>query len=176
MFTHAEASGQKEYDQGICQGHCQPLPERDVQAEVPALELLTHESTQEEIMVLYHQVYHLKRNLGEVPFSGDTAEETCIKTLEILKACLQCRWGPTQPEEMRGRSASTRTTRMSAQENSTLRCRQPMTTWPFSRQAAGVPGGNPKSSQGCSLPGTSHGGYARRTHRVAEPLLLLWMA
>ena len=79
------------------------------------MELLTHESTWEEIMALYHQVYQLKRNLGEVPCSEDTAEETDIEILEMLKACLWHRWGPAQPEELRGRSVGTRTTRMPAQ-------------------------------------------------------------
>ena len=43
------------------------------------------------------------------------AEETCIEILEMLKECLQCRQGPLQLEEPRGRSMGTRTTRMPAQ-------------------------------------------------------------
>ena len=65
-------------------------------------------------MASYHQVYQLKRN-PEVPCSKDTAEETLIEILEMLKACLQHRWGPTQLEEPRGRSVGTRTTRTPAQ-------------------------------------------------------------
>ena len=66
-------------------------------------------------MGIYHQVYQLKRN-PEVPCSPDTAEETHIEILEMpLKKCLWHRWGPAQPEEPGGRSASTRTTRMPAQ-------------------------------------------------------------
>ena len=41
MFIHAEATGRKEYDWGIHQGHQQPSPERDVKVEVPTMELLT---------------------------------------------------------------------------------------------------------------------------------------
>ena len=39
MFPHEEAPGRKEHDQGICCGCQQSLPERDVQAEVPTMEL-----------------------------------------------------------------------------------------------------------------------------------------
>ena len=62
------------------------------------MELLTQETTQEEIMALCHQVYQLKRNPGLVPCSEDAAEETCIEILEMLKEHLQCRWGPTKLE------------------------------------------------------------------------------
>ena len=79
------------------------------------MELMAHESTQEELMALYHQVYQLKRDLGEVPCSKDTAEEIHIEILETLKACLWHRQGPTQLEELRGRSVGTKTTRMPAQ-------------------------------------------------------------
>ena len=88
LFSSRECSlkwrllDEKEYDHGIHWGHQQPSPERDVQVEVPAMELLTHESTWKEIMPLYHQAYQLKRNLGEVPCSQDTAEETHIEILD----------------------------------------------------------------------------------------------
>ena len=35
MFSHAEAAGQKEQDHAICWGCWQPLPKRDLSAEVP---------------------------------------------------------------------------------------------------------------------------------------------
>ena len=73
------------------------------------MELLTPKSTWEVIMALYYQVYQLKRNLGEVPCSKDIAEETHLEILEMLKACLQCRWGPTQPEGLRQFTTTTRT-------------------------------------------------------------------
>ena len=52
------------------------------------MEMLTSESTQEEIMALYHQVYQLKRDPCEISCSEDTAEETLIEILEMLKAHL----------------------------------------------------------------------------------------
>ena len=106
-----EAAGQKEYDHGICQGCQQPFLERDLWVEVPTMGLLAQETTWEEIMALYHQVYQLKRNPREVPCSEDTMEETCLEILEMLKECLWHRWGPTQPE----RELRKRTSRMPAQ-------------------------------------------------------------
>ena len=75
------------------------MSERDIQVEVPAIELLTHKTIWEEIMGIYHQVYQLKRNPREVPCSQDMEEETHIEILEMLKEHLWHRWGPTQPEE-----------------------------------------------------------------------------
>ena len=120
MLAHAQATRQKEYDHGVCQGCWQPLPERgrerEIWAEVPAMELITCKTTQEEIMELYHQVYQLKRNPGAVPCSEETMEEICIEILETLKEHLWHRWGPTQPEEgSRWRSTGTITSRMLAQ-------------------------------------------------------------
>ena len=98
MFACVEADGQKECDHGIHQGCWQPLLERDLWVELPTMELLTQETTQEEVMALYHKVYQLKRSPREVPCSKDTAEETCIEILEMLKESLWHRWGPTQLE------------------------------------------------------------------------------
>ena len=75
------------------------------------MELLSQETTWEEIMALYHQVYQLKRNPREVPCSENTAEETSMEILEMLKGHLWYRWGPTQPE----RELRWRTSRMPAQ-------------------------------------------------------------
>ena len=79
-------------------GHQQPSPGRDLWVEVPALELLTQETTQEEAIALYHEVYQLKRSPGEVPCSADAMEETHMEILEALRECLWCRQGPAQPE------------------------------------------------------------------------------
>ena len=85
MFTHAEATRQKEYNCRVHWGCWQPLLERDIWVEVPAIELITHKTTWEEIMGLYHQEYQLKRNPGAQPCSEETAKEICIEILETLK-------------------------------------------------------------------------------------------
>ena len=80
------------------------------------MELITHKTTQEEIMGLYHQVYQLKETLGWYPCSEETVEEIHIEILEALKEYLLCRWGPTQLKEgPRWRSMGTRTFRIPAQ-------------------------------------------------------------
>ena len=66
-------------------------------------------------MGIYHQVYQLRKKPREVPCSQDTAEETHIEILKMLKEHLWHKWGPTQPEEPRQRSMGTRTTKMPAQ-------------------------------------------------------------
>ena len=60
--------------------------------------LLTPQTTHEEILALYQEVYQLKRGPGEVQCSESTAEETQIKILETLKEHLWHRWGLAKPE------------------------------------------------------------------------------
>ena len=69
--------------------------------EVSAMGLLTPKTTLKEIMVLYQEVYQLKRVLGKVQCSTDAAEEAHIEILEVLKACLWYRQGSSQLEEPR---------------------------------------------------------------------------
>ena len=98
MFAHAKAAGQREHNCGIC-WHCQqPSRGRNLQVEVPALELCTQETTWEEAIALYHKVYQLKRSPGEVPCSADVTEEIHIEILETLRECLWHRWGCAQLE------------------------------------------------------------------------------
>ena len=98
MFTHAKVVGLKEYHLGICWGHHQPSPDRSPQAEVSAMGLLNPQTTHEEILALYQEVYQLRRDPGEVQCSEDIAEETQAKILEVLRECLWHRMGPTHPE------------------------------------------------------------------------------
>ena len=111
MFAHMKAVGLKEYHCGICWGHWQPSLERDLQAWASTMEMLTPETTQDKVIALYQEVYHLKRNPWEIFCSGDTAEETHLEILEALKECLQSRQGATQAE----RESRQSTFRMPAQ-------------------------------------------------------------
>ena len=122
MFLHAKVAGLKEYYHGVHWGHWQPSPERSPQAEVSAVGLLTSKTMLKEILILYQEVYQLKRDPGEVQCSKDTTEGTCIEILEVLKACLQCRQGVFQLEEPRW------TPRMQAKQSITPKHRQPVTT------------------------------------------------
>ena len=61
--------------------------------------LLTPKTVLKEILVLYQEVYQLKRDRGEVQCSDDAAEGAHSEILEVLKACLWHRQGSSQPEE-----------------------------------------------------------------------------
>ena len=58
--------------------------------------LPTPKMTLEEILVLYQEVYQLKRDPGEVQVSAGAAEGTHSEILEVLKACLWHRQGSCQ--------------------------------------------------------------------------------
>ena len=93
IFEHARAAGLRKYHHGICQGHWQPSPERSLQVGVSVMGLLAPKMTLEKILVLYQEVYQLKRDPGGVQCSSCAAEEAHAEILEVLKACLQCRQG-----------------------------------------------------------------------------------
>ena len=101
MFEHARVAGLREYHCGICQGHWQSSPERSPQVGVSAMGLLTPETTLRRILVLYQEVYQLKRDPGEVQCSAGAAEEVHAEILEVLKAHLWHRQGSSQLEEPR---------------------------------------------------------------------------
>ena len=76
-------------------------PQRSPKVGVSAMVLLTPRMMLDEILVLYQEVYQLKRDPGEVQCSAGAAEEAHIEILEVLKACLWCRQGSFQLEEPR---------------------------------------------------------------------------
>ena len=59
MFLHAVAMGQREYDHAIHQGRWEPSVQWDLEAEPSAIELVSPESTREEIAEIYHDMYQL---------------------------------------------------------------------------------------------------------------------
>ena len=128
MFAHMKAIELKVYHCGNHRSHWQPLLERDLWAKVSAMEMLTPETTQDEVMALYQEVYQLKRNPGEVPCLEDTAKEIQIEISDMLRECLWCKWGPAQLEELRWR-----TPRCLLKWNSTPRCRWHVTILVTSR-------------------------------------------
>ena len=77
MFTHMEATRWKEWDHAICQGYWQPSPEWDLSAEVSTVEHMGFKTTQEEIQMVYNDVYQLKRAPGEEPCDAEMAENIC---------------------------------------------------------------------------------------------------
>ena len=101
MFAQVDNVGQKEYDWARWRGHAQSLGEQGVDLETPPAELVGYKTTLEEIFSLYQEVYQLKRTPGSVPGSPEVVEQTCQEILDLLRECLHCRWGSTQPEEPR---------------------------------------------------------------------------
>ena len=92
MLTHTEATGQKEHDQAICQGWWQPSPKWDLVAESSAMDIIGAGTFQDEIRVIYNEVYQLQRLPSRSPCDGEAEEQVCQEIQESIKECLQCRW------------------------------------------------------------------------------------
>ena len=108
IYTHAQATRQKECDHAICWGHQQPLPEWDLSVEVPAIKLVGFKMTWEEIWRVYNEVYQLKRAPGAEPCDTETVENICQEILDSINEHLHCRQDHAQPMEEPGwRSTST---------------------------------------------------------------------
>ena len=89
MFVHAEALGQMEYDHAICQGRWQPSAKQDMKAAPSAVEVISPDSTREEISQIYHDVYQLQRLPGKSPCDEEMEECLCQEILDSIKECLQ---------------------------------------------------------------------------------------
>ena len=73
--------------------------------ETPTIILIGYETTQEEIFMLYQEVYKLMRAPETIPGDPREVEEVHQEILYSLKECLWHRKGPTQPEEPEQESA-----------------------------------------------------------------------
>ena len=60
MFLHATATSQSEHDCAICWGRREPSAEWDLRVEPTAMELISPDSTREEITELYQDTYQLQ--------------------------------------------------------------------------------------------------------------------
>ena len=103
MFLHATATGQRKYNHAICQGRWELSEEWDLGAELSTVELVSPESTREEIAEICHNVYQLWRLLGEMVCDKKTEVHIYQETLDSIKECLQHKQVSTLPgEEPRG--------------------------------------------------------------------------
>ena len=59
MFCHAALEGWKEVERIICQGHQQYMPQLDPEVGMPAVELVGPETSREELLGIYLEVYKL---------------------------------------------------------------------------------------------------------------------
>ena len=64
MFLHTASKGQKDAEQVICQGHWWHMPQLNPEVGVPAIQLVWPETSREELLDLYLEVYKLHRLPG----------------------------------------------------------------------------------------------------------------
>ena len=75
MFRHAAAEGQKEVEWIVHQGCWQNLPQLNPEAGIPAVQLVGPETTKEELLEVYLEVYKLHRLPGFPPGEPAILEE-----------------------------------------------------------------------------------------------------
>ena len=86
MFQHAAAEGQKEAEWIICQGHQQNLPQLNREAGIPTVQLVGPETSKEEILEIYLEVYKLHRLPGSPPGEPAILEEV-LSSLPDHQGC-----------------------------------------------------------------------------------------
>ena len=67
MFQHAAIEGWKEAEQTICQGCQLHMPQLDPEAGIPTIQLVAPQTTKEELLEIYLEVYKLHREPGSPP-------------------------------------------------------------------------------------------------------------
>ena len=75
MFQHVAAKGQKEAEWIVHRGCQQNLPQLNPEAGVPAIQLVGPETSKEELLELYLEVYKLHRLPGSPPGEPAILEE-----------------------------------------------------------------------------------------------------
>ena len=87
MFCHAASEGWKEAEWIIHQGHQQHMPQLNPDVGIPTIELVGPETSREELIEIYQEVYRLHRLPGSPPGELAIAEEV----LAAIPDCLQRR-------------------------------------------------------------------------------------
>ena len=67
MFLHATSEGQKEAEWYVCWGVWQQLPQLNPEADISAIQLVWPETSREELLDIYLEVYKLHRLPGSLP-------------------------------------------------------------------------------------------------------------
>ena len=75
MFLHAASEGQKEAERYVCQGIRQHMPQLDPEVGIPAVELVGPETSRDELLEIYLEVYKLHRLPGSPPGEPVIAQE-----------------------------------------------------------------------------------------------------
>ena len=79
MFWHAANEGWKEAEQTIHQGHWLQMPQLNLEAGVPTVELVGPQMTKKELMEIYLEVYKLHRLPSSPPSKLAIWEEIMAK-------------------------------------------------------------------------------------------------
>ena len=82
VFRHAANEGQKEAEQTICQGCWLHMPQLNLEVGIPAIQLVRPQTTKEELMEIYLEVYKLHRLCGSPPRKLAIWEEIMVKVLD----------------------------------------------------------------------------------------------
>ena len=75
MFLHATSKGWKEAEQYICQGAWQQMPQLNPEADISAIQLVQPETSREELLNIYLEVYKLHRLPSSLPGEMAILEE-----------------------------------------------------------------------------------------------------
>ena len=86
MFQHAATEGQKEAEWIIHQGCLQNLPQLNPEVGVPTVQLVGPETSKEELLELYLEVYKLHRLPGSPPREPALLEEV-LSSLKDHQGC-----------------------------------------------------------------------------------------
>ena len=79
MFWHAAMEGQKEAERTICLGCWPHMPRLNLEVGTPAIQLVVPDTTKEELMEIYLEVYKLHRLPGSPPGELAIWEEIMAK-------------------------------------------------------------------------------------------------
>ena len=91
MFRHAAAKRQKEADHIVHWGHWQTLPQLNPEAGVPTVQLLGPDTTKEELLQLYLEVYKLHR-LPESPPGEPAVLKEVLSSLPDHQRCVKVQY------------------------------------------------------------------------------------
>ena len=84
MYCHAASEGWKEAEQIVCWGHWQHMPQLNPEVGIPAIELVGLETSREELLEIYLEVYKLHRLPGSPPGELAILEEVLAAVLDQL--------------------------------------------------------------------------------------------
>ena len=96
MFHHAAATSKHRHDCAVCWGRQEPLAEPGTEEESSMMELARPDSSWEDIMDLYYNVYQLRRLSGRMICDEEMEAHIHQQILDSVRECLWHKWLFTQ--------------------------------------------------------------------------------